>query len=125
MVALSIAAACAGLFAGAAIYINAVEHPARLGCGNEVALKEFGPSYRRATVMQGRWRWRAAPQVWAAWIRVIFRDGRRGLSGALVPFTLAASCRRTAYCLSPPSTLVAGCDRFWCGGAVFTPYAAL
>jgi hypothetical protein len=43
MWALTIAAACAGLFAGAAIYINAVEHPARLACGNELALKEFGP----------------------------------------------------------------------------------
>ena len=63
MVALSIAAACAGLFAGAAIYINAVEHPARLGCGNEVALREFGPSYRRATVMQGSLAVAAAPQV--------------------------------------------------------------
>ena len=52
MWALIIAASCAGLFAGAAIYINAVEHPARLSCGNEIALREFAPSYRRATVMQ-------------------------------------------------------------------------
>jgi len=40
----------AGLFAGAAIYVNAVEHPARLSCGVDVALREFAPSYRRATV---------------------------------------------------------------------------
>jgi hypothetical protein len=44
MWALTIAAACAGLFAGAAIYINAVEHPARLACGNEVALRDSGPA---------------------------------------------------------------------------------
>ena len=46
------ATACAGLFAGAAIYINAVEHPARLSCGNELAVRQFRPSYERATVMQ-------------------------------------------------------------------------
>lgn len=42
----------AGLFAGAAIYINAVEHPARVSCGTELAIQEFGPSYHRAAVMQ-------------------------------------------------------------------------
>jgi hypothetical protein len=49
---LTIAAAAAGLFAGAAIYINAVEHPARMSCGTDAAVREFGPSYRRATLMQ-------------------------------------------------------------------------
>jgi Domain of unknown function (DUF1772) len=49
---LIIATVCAGLFAGAAIYINAVEHPARLSCGTELAVREFAPSYHRATVMQ-------------------------------------------------------------------------
>jgi hypothetical protein len=43
----------AGLFAGAAIYINLVEHPARVECGVESALREFAPSYRRAAVLQG------------------------------------------------------------------------
>ena len=42
----------AGVFAGAAIYINLVEHPARMECGTEVALRQFAPSYRRATIMQ-------------------------------------------------------------------------
>ena len=41
-----------GVFAGAAVYINLVEHPARMECGTEVALRQFAPSYRRATVMQ-------------------------------------------------------------------------
>lgn len=40
------------LFAGAAVYITLVEHPARMACGIEVAVTEFSPSYRRAAVMQ-------------------------------------------------------------------------
>ena len=40
------------LFTGAAVYINLVEHPARMQCGVEIAATEFVPSYRRATVMQ-------------------------------------------------------------------------
>jgi hypothetical protein len=40
------------LFTGAAIYITAVEHPARLSCGTEIAAAEWAPSYKRATVMQ-------------------------------------------------------------------------
>ena len=40
------------LFAGAAVYITAVEHPARLLCGTEIAATEWAPSYKRATVMQ-------------------------------------------------------------------------
>ena len=42
-----------GLFAGAAIYINIVEHPARLQCGAHLAVPEFGSSYRRGAVLMG------------------------------------------------------------------------
>jgi hypothetical protein len=52
MILVLMAMLCAGLFAGAAIYISLVEHPARLECGIELAVAEFGPSYRRAAVMQ-------------------------------------------------------------------------
>ena len=47
-----LATVAAGLFAGAAVYITAVEHPARVSCGTELAVREFAPSYKRATVMQ-------------------------------------------------------------------------
>ena len=43
---------CCAIFSGAAVYINAVEHPARMSCGVKVALSEWAPSYKRATVMQ-------------------------------------------------------------------------
>jgi hypothetical protein len=51
-VAMAVAVLCCGIFAGAAIYINAVEHPARMECGTAIALAEWAPSYRRATLMQ-------------------------------------------------------------------------
>ena len=103
MVALTIAAACAGLFAGAAIYINAVEHPARLACGNEVALREFGPSYRRATVMQGSLAVAGcAAGVWAAWIlRDLSAMAAAVCLGAVVPFTLVVILPTNSRLLDP------------------------
>jgi hypothetical protein len=47
-----IATLAAGIFAGAAIYVGAVEHPARVSCGTEIAIREFAPSYRRGAIMQ-------------------------------------------------------------------------
>ncbi len=40
------------VFAGAAIYINVAEHPARMECGTQLAATVFGPSYNRAAAMQ-------------------------------------------------------------------------
>jgi uncharacterized membrane protein len=48
----SIATLSSGLFAGASVYINLVEHPARMETGIRPALTEFAPSYKRATVTQ-------------------------------------------------------------------------
>ena len=39
-------------FAGAAVYINLVEHPARMGCSTELAATVWAPSYKLATYMQ-------------------------------------------------------------------------
>ena len=47
-----LATAAAGLFAGAAVYVSLVEHPARVSCGPVLAVTEFRPSYARAAVMQ-------------------------------------------------------------------------
>jgi anthrone oxygenase-like protein len=47
-----VAVLACGLFAGAALYVSLVEHPARMECGVELAATEFPPSYRRGTIMQ-------------------------------------------------------------------------
>jgi len=51
-VAQFISALACGLFTGAAIYINLVEHPARMSSSTEIAATVWAPSYKRATVMQ-------------------------------------------------------------------------
>jgi hypothetical protein len=43
---------CVALFTGAAIYINLVEHPARMGGDTKTAATVWAPSYKKATVMQ-------------------------------------------------------------------------
>ena len=78
------------LFSGAAVYITLVEHPARLGCATEVALTQWRPSYRRATVMQASLAVIGTLLALAAWL------GGAGVAwlvaglllGAVVPFTL-------------------------------------
>lgn len=47
-----LAVASSGLFAGGAVFVSVAEHPGRLAAGREVALAEFGPSYRRAAPWQ-------------------------------------------------------------------------
>jgi anthrone oxygenase-like protein len=85
-----IATLCAGLFAGAAIYITLVEHPARLECGTELAVTEFGPSYRRAAVMQASLAAVGFPAALMASIQgrglLVLVGGL--LLGAVIPFTL-------------------------------------
>ena len=103
MVLLIIATLAAGLFAGAAVYITAVEHPARVSCGTEVALREFAPSYKRATVMQ------AALAVigcvtglGAAWQKENSMVAAGALLlGAVVPFTLIVIFPTNARLLEP------------------------
>jgi hypothetical protein len=47
-----VATLASGMFFGAASYINLVEQPARISCGVPLAVAEWRPSYKRATLMQ-------------------------------------------------------------------------
>src|SRR5207245_8430855 len=98
-----LATVCAGLFSGAAIYVNLVEHPARLRCGTELAVKEFGPSYRRGTMMQASLALAGCALGVAAWAH----SGDRTvliaavLLGAVVPFTLIVLLPTNKQLLNP------------------------
>jgi hypothetical protein len=89
-IAAVIAALACTLFAGAALYINLVEHPARLACGTELAARQWAPSYKRATVMQVPLAVIASIAGAASWLDA---GGSLWLVGALciflvVPYTL-------------------------------------
>jgi hypothetical protein len=47
-----IAVFAAAMFAGAALYVNVAEHPARMTLDTKFAAAQWAPSYRRATWMQ-------------------------------------------------------------------------
>ena len=90
LLAETIALVATALFAGAAVYVSLVEHPARESCGPAIAVAEFGPSYRRGAIMQGglaliggiagvgRWATLGGPGWLAAGLLLL----------ALIPYTL-------------------------------------
>src|SRR5712692_4028727 len=85
-----LATLAAGLFAGAALYVTAVEHPARVSCGSALAVTEFRPSYERGAIMQATLALIGALAAMVRW----GLEGQIGwligglLLGAVVPFTL-------------------------------------
>jgi len=85
-----IATLCAGLFTGAAIYVNLVEHPARLEPGTAAAVTQWRPSYRRGTVMQASLAVAGFLSAVGAWLQgrgtQVLIAGL--LIGLVVPFTL-------------------------------------
>jgi hypothetical protein len=98
-----VAVLACGLFAGAAVYITFVEHPARMECGVELAATEFPPSYRRPTIMQATLAalglvssivaWLAGAGVW--WLIAGL------LLGSVIPFTLIGILPTNRQLLSP------------------------
>lgn len=85
-----VALLCTGLFAGAAVYVSLVEHPARLEGGPALAIAEFGPSYRRGAVMQASLAVGGCLAAVVAWTQgsptPVLIAGL--LLGSAVPFTL-------------------------------------
>jgi hypothetical protein len=84
-----IAILSAALFAGAALYINVVEHPARMGLDTAVALAQWAPSYRRATWLQAPLAIVSCVAGLSAWLLgddILWAIGAL-LIGLVVPFT--------------------------------------
>ena len=87
-----IAALSCTIFTGAAIYVNLVEHPARMGCDTKTAATVWAPSYKRAAVMQAS----LAILSFAAGALTWLLDGGitwligAVLIGSVVPFTFIA-----------------------------------
>ncbi|QQX89163.1 DUF1772 domain-containing protein (plasmid) [Cupriavidus necator] len=84
-----ITAFAAMLFAGAALYVNVVDHPARMVLETKSAAQQWAPSYKRATLMQaplalvsllsGVTAWLLGASIW--WLVAAL------LIGAVVPYT--------------------------------------
>ena len=91
------------LFAGAALYVNVAEHPARMGLETEMAALQWAPSYKRATLLQaplalvsfvaGTAVWLLGAGVW--WFVAAL------LIGAVVPFTFIVVMPTNDKLLSP------------------------
>ena len=98
-----IAVLSCSLFAGASVYINLVEHPARMECGVETAATEFPPSYRRATVMQAMLAALGLLSSIAVWLTgATFWWLVGGVTlGSVVPFTLIVILPTNKQLLNP------------------------
>src|SRR5258706_3080248 len=91
------------LVAGAALYVNVAEHPARMGLETEMAALQWAPSYKRATLLQaplalvsfvaGTAVWLLGAGVW--WFVAAL------LIGAVVPFTFIVVMPTNDKLLSP------------------------
>ena len=93
----------AGLFSGASIYVNLVEHPTRIQCGTALAVAQWGPSYKRATVMQASLAAVGFLSATGAWMQ-----GAGGLwliggilLGLVIPFTLIVILPTNRILLAP------------------------
>jgi hypothetical protein len=108
-----IATFCCLLFAGAAVYVNLVEHPARMGCDTRTAVTVWAPSYRRATVMQAS----LALLSLVAGVVAYALGGGAGwliaamLIGLVVPFTLIVIKPTNDQLLAPERDLASADTR--------------
>jgi hypothetical protein len=98
-----IAVLSAALFAGAALYINIAEHPARMSLETRMAAAQWAPSYKRATWLQAPLALLSFVAGVAAWL---MGGGVAWLVGALlvglvVPFTVGVIMRTNHRLLTP------------------------
>jgi len=98
-----VAVMSASLFAGAALYINVAEHPARLLLETSSAARQWARSYKRATWLQAPLAvasFLAGASLWlagsgGAWLLAAF------LIGAVVPFTFIGIMPTNHRLMSP------------------------
>jgi hypothetical protein len=85
------------------VYISAVEHPARMLCGTRLAVTEFAPSYKRATLMQASLAALGTLAGIAVWLMGAPAWWLVGglLLGAVVPFTLLVMLPTNNQLLDP------------------------
>src|ERR1700722_9775244 len=99
----------AAMFAGAALYVNVAEHPARMTLDTRFAVAQWGPSYRRATWMQAP----LALLSLVAGLGSLFLGGGSGwaiaalLIGAVVPLTFIGIMPTNKALLAPGRDLAA------------------
>jgi hypothetical protein len=98
-----VATLCCIVFAGAAIYVNLVEHPARMGCSTQIAATVWAPSYKRGTWMQAPLAIVSFLAGTASWL---LGAGIGWLAGAIiilsvVPFTFVAIMPTNNQLLAP------------------------
>src|SRR5262249_3828615 len=86
-----IATLAATLFAGAALYINVAEHPARMTLETRMAALQWAPSYKRATLLQAPLALLSSISGTAAWLlgADVLWFLAALLIGVVVPFTFA------------------------------------
>ena len=102
-----IATLTAALFAGAALYINVVEHPARMMLETRMAALQWAPSYKRATLLQAPLALGSFVCGAVAWL--LGADQRwlvaAVLIGLVVPFTLTVVMPINRQLLQPDRDL--------------------
>jgi hypothetical protein len=102
-----VATLAGALFAGAALYINVAEHPARMVLDTRSAALQWAPSYRRATWLQAPLALLSLVTGVAAW----YLGAGAGwlcaavLVGSVVPFTFAAIMPTNNKLLAPDQDL--------------------
>lgn len=100
---LLLATACAGLFAGGALYVTLVEHPARMNVGLSAAVPQFAQSYRRSARLQSA----LASLCFIAAVWAAFQGAGHGvfvaaiLMVAVVPYTLLVILPTSERLLNP------------------------
>jgi hypothetical protein len=102
-----VATVAASLFAGAALYINLVEHPARMALDTKSAALEWAPSYKRATWMQAPLALVSLISGLAAWLMGggIAWSIAALLIGAVIPWTFLGIMPTNHLLLAPQRDL--------------------